>query len=66
MDEETKKQIADQVAAARVAWDKEREEKGKWLRAWIIAKPLPAARIIGTVCLIVGTGIGYLACTFIK
>ena len=58
MDEETKQAIADAVAEARSKWDKEREEKGKWLRAWIVANPLKAARVIGSVCLIVGVGIG--------
>lgn len=66
MDDETKAKIDAAVKEALAVADKQREEKGKWIRAWIVAKPLPAARVIGTVCLIVGVGLGYLACTFIK
>lgn len=49
------------VLKAAQTLDQQRAEKGRWLRNWIRDDPLPAARVIGTVCLILGVGFGWLA-----
>ena len=81
MDEETQKYIDNAVDAGErraknfaletaQKFDELRAEKGKWLRAWITANPLPAARVIGAVCsvvfLILGGVFGYLIAVFVK
>lgn len=60
MDDETKQAIKAGIAEGLKQADELRAAKGRWLRNWVTAKPLPAARVIGTVCLIVGAALGYL------
>ena len=47
-----------EIATARADWDAERTKQGQKLRAGIIAHPLAAARIAGSVCLVLGVAIG--------
>ena len=65
MDDETKQAIKDGIAEGLKQADELRAAKGRWLRNWITTKPLPAARVIGTVCLVVGTALGYFGGKFL-